>query len=34
MEMITLQKEVNGKTFKTDFVFDDKHIGLVRDVLK
>jgi hypothetical protein len=32
--MITLKKEVNGKTFKTEFDFDNKHIGLVRDVLK
>jgi len=32
--MILLEKEVNGETFKTDFDFDDKHIGLARDVLK
>ncbi len=34
MEMKTFLKEVKGRTFKTDFDFDDKHIGLVRDVLK
>ncbi len=34
MEMITLKKKVNGKTFKTDFVFDDRHIKLVEDVLE
>ncbi len=32
--MIPLKKEVNGKIFETDFVFDDRHIELVEDVLE
>ncbi len=32
--MIPLKKEVNGKIFETDFVFDARHIELVEDVLE
>ena len=32
--MVLLEKEVNGVTLKTEFVFDGEHIKLVKDVLK
>ena len=32
--MVLLKKEINGKTFKTKFEFDDEHIKLVKIVLE